>query len=105
MLKTKMKGASLILDDENILIKASEKFQLSEKEFEVLWLLSRGLSPKKIADFLHRSSRTIEDYINNIKQQFHCHHKSVLIEQAISLGILNYLPMSLVFNKKVNTLF
>ncbi|MFA6037445.1 MAG: LuxR C-terminal-related transcriptional regulator [Legionellales bacterium] len=101
----KMKGASLILDEENLLIKGAEKFQLNEKEFEVLWLLSRGLSPKKIADFLNRSSRTVEDYINRIKQQFQCHHKSVLVEQAISLGILNYLPISLAYNKRVHTLF
>lgn len=98
-------GASLILNEENILSAGDEKYNLSKKEFEVLWLLCRGLSIKKIAAFMHRSPRTIEDYINAIKYKKACNQKSEFIEHAISQGILNYLPIGLAFDKNIEGLF
>ena len=42
---------------------------LSSREFEVFSLLGQGLSPRQIAEQLHRSVRTIEAHRENIKRK------------------------------------
>jgi DNA-binding CsgD family transcriptional regulator len=96
MRKENKSGLSLILDEQNVIMDSGLYPSLSKKELNVLWLLARGMTARKIAAFLSRSPRTIEDHIDNIKIKYNCTNKSELIEKAIHMGILNYLPFELI---------
>lgn len=81
---------------------------LTARERECLFYLLRGKSVPQIATILHRSKRTIETHIENIKQKTGCSNKSELIEASIQMGIHNYIPrsifvhpMSLALNLKI----
>jgi len=71
-------------------------FGLSERQAECLFLLLRGKSSKVIANILGLSYRTVEGYINEIKIKMGCDSKAQIIERAISEGLLNYLPETLI---------
>lgn len=53
---------------------------LTNRELQCISLLMRGHTSKMIANKLNLSRRTVEFYIENIKQKFGCTHKSQLIE-------------------------
>jgi len=55
---------------------------LSDREKQVLKHLSNGFPAQYIADELSLSKRTIEGYIENIKQKLHCCSKVELIKKA-----------------------
>ena len=57
---------------------------LSERELDVLILLSKGKAPKEIAYFLGLSNRTVETHIDNAKIKFNCYNKSELIGLFLS---------------------
>lgn len=71
---------------------------LTNQESLCLFYLLRGKTAREIGQILNRSHRTIEIHIDHIKKKFSCSKKSELIEKAISLGFLNYLPKKLLFN-------
>lgn len=54
---------------------------LSKRETEVMSHLVRGKTAKEIALLMHRSRRTVEHHIANIKQKSQCHSKSELIDK------------------------
>ena len=56
--------------------------ELSKREKEVLYLISKGLLAIQIADQLKLSKRTVEHYIENIKNKLNCTSKSELIQKA-----------------------
>lgn len=72
---------------------------LSERQKECLYYLLRGATAKEIAKKLDLSFRTIEDYIELIKDKFQCSSKTSLIEKAINFGYINILPESLIIAK------
>lgn len=88
---------SYILDD------AYFESNLSHRQSECLFFLLRGYSSKAIAKILNLSQRTIESYINDIKDCLGCDNKSQLIEKAWKLGYMNILPNSLVKIDYVNS--
>lgn len=53
---------------------------LTLKEIKIIQLLSKGKSTKDIADQLHRSPRTVESHVENIKTKLRCYKKTKLIE-------------------------
>lgn len=53
--------------------------QFSPKEVEVIDCLVRGKTMNEIAEIVHRSPRTIETRINNLKNKIGCDRKSDLI--------------------------
>lgn len=67
-------------------------FNLSTRELECLYCLLRGMHAKQIADRLTLSKRTIEFYIDNIKNKLGCQNKHELISLAISAGYMNIIP-------------
>ncbi len=69
--------------------------QLSNRETEILFFLLRGKSNKQIAALLHLSPRTIESYVERIKDHLICKSKAEVIEKGIFLGYMNILPQSL----------
>lgn len=67
----------------------SEICELSHREKEVLFLVSRGLYAAQIAEHLVLSKRTVEHYIENIKNKIKCYSKAELIQKSneyLSLG-------------------
>lgn len=67
----------------------SQILELSNREKEVLFLVSKGLFAIQIADHLQLSKRTVEHYIENIKNKLNCFSKAELIQKAnefLSIG-------------------
>ena len=68
--------------------------RLSERQSTCLFFWLRGKSAREIGGLLNLSVRTVEGYIEQIKNKLHCFTKSQLIEKAIHLGYLNVIPES-----------
>lgn len=67
-------------------------FNLSDRELECLFLILRGKTAKQIAEIICLSKRTVEYYIENIKNKFGCHTKADLILISVKNGYLNHIP-------------
>lgn len=67
-------------------------FHLSQRENECMFHLLRGKTSKQIADILNLSKRTIDFYIENIKNKAGCRTKSELLITAIESGYTNIIP-------------
>jgi DNA-binding CsgD family transcriptional regulator len=52
--------------------------ELTEREFDTLFYTMRGLTAKKIAQRLNLSYRTIESYLETLKEKFGCDSKTEL---------------------------
>lgn len=55
---------------------------LTKREIDCLFLLLEGMSYKQIASSLALSTRTIESYIENIKNKLECDNKQDLLKKA-----------------------
>lgn len=67
-------------------------YQFSPRELECLFCMLRGMSAKQIGNFLGLTKRTIEFYIDNIKNKVGCSKKSQLLDIALEKGYLTYFP-------------
>ncbi len=65
-----------------------EKFDLSERELEILRLLVKGLSHKMIAPELKISVYTVNNHIKNIYQKLHVHSVSEAVSTALQKRIV-----------------
>lgn len=74
-------------------------YRLSDRQLECLFFLLRGQSAKTIAKILSLSPRTIESYLNEIKNKMSCSTQADIIEKALSEGLLNILPHSFIKSK------
>jgi len=70
---------------------------LTKRQEVCLFFLIRGKTMKQISKILDISPRTVEDHVNKIKNNLHCQTKQDIIEKAIDMGFLYYLPKSLNF--------
>ncbi len=61
-------------------------YKLTATERELVEILKLGLSTKVIAHTLHRSPRTIEIHIDNIKRKFGCKSKYHLVCQLMTIN-------------------
>lgn len=61
-------------------------YSLSKRELQCMFYILRGKSNREIADELKLSKRTIDFYMENIKNKFGCLSKSELIIKAIEIG-------------------
>ncbi len=68
---------------------------LSEQESNIMFLLSHQLSAKKIAALLHRSPRTIQHTIDNVRCKLSCAKSSELIQLTHFLVWKMKVPISL----------
>lgn len=59
------------------------KYDLTDREQDVVKVLVLGKSIKEIAAILKLSPRTIEHYINNIKLKCNCKKQSELIAKLL----------------------
>jgi DNA-binding NarL/FixJ family response regulator len=68
--------------------KLNEKPSLSEREKEIVTLLSEGLSFKEIADKLFISPRTVENHRNNILQKLELRNTIEVLRYALKNKII-----------------
>ena len=61
---------------------------LSEREIDVLLLLSAGLSNKEIADRLYISLNTVRTHTKNINSKLNVHSRTKAVARAKELGII-----------------
>lgn len=68
------------------------KYKLTRRELECVFLLTRGKSAKEISVLLSLSKRTIESYIENIKNKMHCNNKAELLVKAVINDYHSHIP-------------
>ena len=62
---------------------ASEDYNLSERELEVLRLLVDGLTKREIADKIFRAFSTVDSHMRNIYRKLHVHSRSEAVVKAL----------------------
>jgi len=75
-----------------------DDFSLTPRQMEVLFYLMRGNTSREIGQKLFISKRTVESHIVHMKLALECDTKSELIEKAIYLGLVQYIPNSIFHN-------
>ena len=79
-------------------IKKFNDENLTVRESECLYFMIRGKSAKLIADYLHLSRRTVEEYQANLKQKIGVTLQSQVIEYSVMYNLIHYIPESLICN-------
>ncbi len=64
------------------------RFGISKREWEVLALMSEGLSNQEIADKLYVSLNTVKSHSANLFQKLDVKRRTQATQKAISIGIL-----------------
>jgi len=72
----------------------NDPIRLTDRQSECLFFLLRGKSSKEIASILNLSHKTVEHHLNMAKYKLNCGTKGELIDRSISLGFLNFIPIS-----------
>lgn len=67
---------------------------LSKRQSQCLYHLLRGKSAASIAKILGLSPKTVEYYIDEIKNKMHCSTKAELIEKSIDKGFIDVNPFA-----------
>lgn len=65
---------------------------LTDREAEILFFLIRGKSCKDIASFVELSPRTVEQHISHLRDKFVAGSRRELIDRAIHMGYLSFIP-------------
>lgn len=77
---------------------------LTKREHECLFYLLRGQPAPTIAKIMCLSKRTIETYVDQLKDKFLCDSKPELVAKAIHLGYMNDIPSHLLHTNLLNVL-
>lgn len=72
--------------------------RLSIREGELIFYLLRGMSIKKIAAIMSLSPRTVESYLETIKNKFNCQNKNELLDYCFSHGFSFIIPACILQN-------
>ncbi len=72
----------------NMAMEGESHKKLSERELEVLILVSEGKTTKEIADELFVSTRTVETHRVNMMKKLHVQNTAELIKKAAHLGLI-----------------
>jgi len=75
-----------ILEDALVGIRPAE--HLTERETEILKLIVRGNTNKKIAQKLYRAERTVEYHRNRLMRKLGAHNAADLVRRAIAMGVV-----------------
>ncbi|MBL7480003.1 helix-turn-helix transcriptional regulator [Legionella bononiensis] len=77
------------------LIDHENKYELTNREYECVFLLIRGKSAKEIGTLLSLSKRTVESYIEHIKNKMDCKNKAEILVKAMLSGYHHHIPARL----------
>lgn len=94
MIVKKKNSATNSLNSENEFVSANS--QLSERESEILLLISQGKTNQEIADHLFLSISTIKSHISNIFEKLDVKNRTQALDKARKLNILQREPNTLV---------
>ena len=72
----------------NMSLEGDDPQQLSERELQVLHLVSDGKTTKEIADELFVSSRTVETHRVNMMKKLNVQNTAELIKKAVKLNLI-----------------
>jgi DNA-binding NarL/FixJ family response regulator len=72
----------------NMSLEGDDPQQLSERELQVLQLVSDGKTTKEIADQLFVSSRTVETHRVNMMKKLGVQNTAELIKKAVKLNLI-----------------
>lgn len=72
----------------NMTLEGKEVKKLSERETEVLQLVTEGKTTKEIAELLFISTRTVETHRNNMMRKLDVSNSAELISKALQLKLL-----------------
>ncbi|AAO91298.1 helix-turn-helix transcriptional regulator [Coxiella burnetii] len=68
------------------------KVYFTNREFTIATYLLKGYRYKQIAEVLNLSSRSVEFYIQNMREKFYCRNKRALIGVLKNIDILSHHP-------------
>lgn len=66
----------------------SNKPELTKRQIDCLLYLVKGLTLKEIAKETNLAPKTVEHYLNAVKDKLNCHSRSSLITTALSLPVI-----------------
>lgn len=75
-----------------VIANSDSEIDMTPRENEVLYHLLRGGTAKRIGRMLSISSRTVEQYVDVLKDKFGVRTKADLIHRAIGLGYMYLVP-------------
>lgn len=80
----------LTADDvlEDTLVGIGPVEHLTKREAEILKLIVRGNTNKKIAQKLYRAERTVEYHRNRLMRKLGAHNAADLVKRAIAMGVV-----------------
>lgn len=78
-----------LIHSDNDIKPNTNMYSLSKRELQCMFYVLRGNSNKQIAEALKLTKRTIDFYMENIKNKFGCQSKNELIIKAIEAGYIN----------------
>lgn len=83
-------GFSLIVEKSDVILPNAtyheelESKSLTARQFDCLFYLVKGMTYKQVAAKLDISQRTVEGYINIIKEKLNCQNRAALIAKALT---------------------
>lgn len=69
--------------------------ELSARESDVLFYFTRGYTNKDIAAHLQLSPRTVETYLERIKNKFKCSSRNELQDYCMQKGLIYFIPKNI----------
>ncbi len=81
--KVIVRGGPFVRDDTNV-----EKLGISKREYEVLELISHGLSNQEIAEKLFVSTSTVKTHVSNVLAKLDARRRTQAIQRAKELRII-----------------
>lgn len=85
----------LSITQDYVLIDKYENLNLSKRESECVYYYIRGYTAKQIAQRLTLSYRSIESYLDNVRNKLGTNNKIDMMLRVIETGCFNKVPMSL----------
>lgn len=67
------------IKNQNSIVRKLEKYQLTEREIDVINYLTKGKTAKQTARYLIISNRTVEKHLENIKKKLGCENKMQIL--------------------------
>ena len=74
-----------LLNPTQVLMTTSEKSQLTKRQLQCAQLLIQGKTTKEIARQINLSPRTVEHYLEHLKDKFNCRNKTELVIKLTEL--------------------
>lgn len=82
-------GISQIISTSTIK-ETSPHHKISDRERQCIFHLVKGKTTTQIAESLGLSQRTVESYLDNIKNKLGCNSKSMLIDTILQMGLASF---------------